>query len=271
MAKTPAPAASTAAPLLELTDLHVEYRARGRKTVRAVEEVSLSMEPNSVLALIGESGSGKTSLARAVCGLLPYTGTVRFLGQELDRKTMNARRLRPIQIVHQNPYSALNPRWPIWKSVAEPIIALNRQLKRSVDARAAAKAALSRVGLGDHLHDRLPHRISGGQCQRVAIARAISTEVKLLVLDEAVSALDAAVKKDILKLLRELAQEEQVSYLFVTHDMATVADIATHVAVMKSGRLVETGTSREVLLSPREDYTRQLISAVPTLPREGAA
>lgn len=265
-------AATPAAPaLLEITDLGVDYRGRGRRVVRAVDGASLRMEANSVLALIGESGSGKTSLARAVCGLLPYTGTVQFEGRTLDHRTMNAHRVRPIQIVHQNPFSALNPRWPIWKSVAEPIIALNRQLRRSVDPRAQARAALVRVGLAESLHDRLPHRISGGQCQRVAIARAIATETKLLVLDEAVSALDAAVKKDILRLLRELAQEEEVSYLFVTHDMATVADIASHVAVMKSGRLVETGTSREVLLSPREQYTRQLISAVPTLPREGAA
>jgi ABC-type glutathione transport system ATPase component len=270
MATTRMPAATTT-PLLEVTDLVVDYRGRGRKVVRAVDGVSLRMEPGSVLALIGESGSGKTSLARAVCGLLPYAGTVQFEGQTLDRSTLKPGRVRPIQIVHQNPFSALNPRWPIWKSVAEPIIALNRQLKRKGDARAQAHAALVRVGLAEHLHDRLPHRVSGGQCQRVAIARAVATETKLLVLDEAVSALDAAVKKDILKLLRDLAVEEQVSYLFVTHDMATVADIASHVAVMESGRLVETGTSRDVLLAPREDYTRQLISAVPTLPREGVA
>ena len=269
MARTPLP--DEAGPLLEISDLAVEYRGRGRKVVRAVDGVSLQLQAGSVLALIGESGSGKTSLARAVCGLLPFAGSVKYMGQTLDRRTLNAHRVRPIQIVHQNPFSALNPRWPIWKSVAEPIIALNRQLKRPGDARALARAALIRVGLGEHLHNRLPHRISGGQCQRVAIARAIATEAKLLVLDEAVSALDASVKKDILRLLRDLAEEESVSYLFVTHDMATVADIATHVAVMKSGQLVETGTAREVLLSPREDYTRQLISAVPTLPRGDAA
>lgn len=253
--------------LLSVSALGVVYGGRRRGVVTAVDDVALAVPRGSIFALIGESGSGKTSLARAVCGLVPYTGRVEYDGAPIDQSSMRAHRMRPIQMVHQNPFSALNPRWPIWRSVAEPIVALARQGKRSVDVKAHAAALLERVGLEARLHDRLPHQVSGGQCQRVVIARAIATESKLIVLDEAVSALDAAVKKEVLSLLQELAAEEGVTYLFVTHDMATVAAIATHVAVMKSGRLVELGTSEAVLRSPREDYTRELISAVPTLTR----
>lgn len=253
-------------PLLEIERLRVVYRDRGRDVV-AVNDVSLNIERNSVLALIGESGSGKTSLARSVCGLQPYQGEIHFNGEPLNRTAMRTGRMRPIQMVHQNPFAALNPRWPIWRSVAEPMIAIARQRHERIDVRDRARAALERVGIAARLDGQPPHRISGGQCQRVAIARAIATESKLLVLDEAVSALDAAVKKDILALLRELAAEESVSYLFVTHDMATVAEVATHVAVMESGVLVEAGTAIEVLVTPKEPYTQRLISAVPTLSR----
>lgn len=267
----PASAVSPEEPFcLEVTDLDVVYGGRRRGRVLAVDRVSLSIPRNSILALIGESGSGKTSFARAVCGLLPHGGRIEFMGSPLDTTAWKAGRLRPIQMVHQNPFSALNPRWPIWRSVAEPMIALARgRAHRGPDVRDSAVALLERVGLSASLHRRLPHEVSGGQCQRVAIARAIATEAKLLVLDEAVSALDAGVKKDILHLLRTLAVEESVTYLFVTHDMATVAAIATDVAVMRSGRLVESGPSADVLQSPREDYTRELIAAVPVLNRTG--
>jgi peptide/nickel transport system ATP-binding protein len=253
-------------PSLTISDLVVTYRARGRGIVPAVDHVSLEIPRNAIYALIGESGSGKTSLARAVCGLVPYSGSIRFMGAPLDPRAMKAGGMRPVQMVHQNPYSALNPRWPIWMSVAEPISRLDRRASGD-EVKAAARALLERVGLGSRLHERLPHQVSGGQCQRVAIARALATRAKLIVLDEAVSALDAGVKRDILELLKTLSIEESVAYLFVTHDMATVAAIATDVGVMRNGRLVESGTSVDVLRSPREDYTRELMDAVPTLDR----
>ena len=256
--------------LLSVSDLRVVYRERRHRFVQAVDDVSITMERNSVLAVIGESGSGKTSLSRAVCGLVPHTGRIEFAGRVLDHRAWRAGAMWPIQMVHQNASSALNPRWPIWRSVAEPIVALVRRSGRSLNVRDHAAELLTRVGLPEKMHTRLPHQISGGQCQRVVIARAIATEASLIVLDEAVSALDAAVKRDILRLLGELAQERAVSYLFVTHDMAAVAAIATHVAVMRSGRLVEIGTSAEVLGDPQEQYTRELIAAVPQLPATGA-
>jgi len=260
--------AAVDAPLLSVSELSVVYRGRRRAAAApAVDNVSFHVARNSVFALIGESGSGKTSLARAICGLVASSGSVEYDGAPLDQDAMRAHRMRPIQMVHQNPFSALNPRWPIWRSVAEPIVALTRHHRGSGRPREEAGALLQRVGLDARLHERLPHQVSGGQCQRVAIARALATRSKLIVLDEAVSALDAAVKKDILALLRSLAAEESITYFFVTHDMASVAAIATDVAVMKAGRIVEIGTSAEVLTAPRDDYTRELINAVPTLTR----
>jgi oligopeptide/dipeptide ABC transporter ATP-binding protein len=256
----------TLPPVLEVTDLVVAYRLGLRRWVRAVAGVSLEIKAGRTLALIGESGSGKSSLARAVCGLGPVeSGTVRVGGVDLtaasDRAAAAGR--SGVQIVFQDPTTALDPRWSIWRSVAEPRLAGNPGTR--AQERERAVALLERVGLPAGVADRRPSEVSGGQRQRVTIARALSSEPKLIVLDEAVSALDVSVRNEVLFLLDGLQRESGLTYLLITHDMGAVVQAATDVAVLYLGRLVESGGAMDVLANPAHPYTRALLAAVPTL------
>ena len=252
--------------VLEVSDLVVAYRLGLRRTMQAVAGVSLRIEPGHTLALIGESGSGKSSLARAVCGLGPVEqGSISVAGVELTRQSNCAAAAgrNGVQIVFQDPMTALDPRWPIWRSVAEP--RLRRDPGPPARERERAVALLQRVGLPAGVADRRPAEISGGQRQRVTIARALSAEPKLIVLDEAVSALDVSVRNEVLFLLDDLQREKGLTYLLITHDMGAVVQIATDVAVLYLGRLVESGAAAHVLADPAHPYTRALLAAVPTL------
>jgi peptide/nickel transport system ATP-binding protein len=249
-------------PLLSVQGLRVEY-GTSRHRVVAVDEVSFEGAAGGTIALIGESGSGKTSIARAICGFVPVAaGAIALNGRQVQPAPRGASGNQGIQLVHQNPYSALDPRWPVWKSVYEATRARSPQGTRA-ERIAESHALLERVGLPAGMHARRPRELSGGQCQRVTIARALAASPTLIILDEAVSALDVSVKNEILHLLDDLRRDEGLTYLFVTHDMAAVAQIATSILVMYRGHLVETGPAHEILTSPREPYTQRLISAVP--------
>ncbi len=261
-----------APPLIEARDLLVTFPGRGAwlrraPPVEAVRGVSLAIQPGEVVALVGGSGSGKTTFGRALLRLAPIAGgTLRFRGAEVTRLSGSA--LLPFrlacQVVFQDPYGSLDPRMRVRDIVAEPL-----RLPAGLPPRqriARAEAMLEEVGLGG-IGDRFPHALSGGQRQRVAIARALVRDPALVVADEAVSALDATVRKQVLALLADLQRRRGFACLFITHDLGVVEEIADRVLVMHQGRMVEEGERDAVLDRPRHDYTRALLAAAPRPPR----
>jgi peptide/nickel transport system ATP-binding protein len=254
-----------AAPVLEVAGVSKEYRIRGRGGVlRAVDDVSFTVGAGRTTAIVGESGSGKTTVANMVLGLTAATaGTIRLGGEELvglRGARLKAAR-RAMQPVFQNPYASLDPMWTVERIVAEPLRTFGVGDRRS--RRAAVAELLDQVALPSVLAHRYPNELSGGQRQRVAIARALALGPRLVVCDEAVSALDVLVQDQILGLLGRLQEELGLSYLFISHDLAVVASLAHDVLVMKDGRVVEQGPVNQVLSAPAEDYTRNLLAAVP--------
>ena len=256
--------------LLTVADLKVHFPIRKgilQRTVGhvfAVDGVSLTISPGRTLALVGESGCGKTTVGKALLQLIPPTaGSVRLAGEELVG--LRGRRLRAVrrhlQMVFQDPFASLNPRLRIGEIIAEGIGAL--AAAPAGQAQAAVRALLQQVGLPDDAVDRYPHEFSGGQRQRIAIARALAVQPELLVCDEPTSALDVSVQAQILNLLKQLQAELGVAYLFITHNFAVVEYLAHDVAVMYLGRIVEQGRAEDVLENPRHPYTQALLSAVP--------
>ncbi|MFB7652700.1 MULTISPECIES: ATP-binding cassette domain-containing protein [unclassified Streptomyces] len=271
-ATVPAPAAGRV--LLELVGLRKEFGTRGTNT--AVDDVSLEVHEGETLALVGESGCGKTTLTRLLLRLLePTAGSVRFDGQDLA--ALSAPELRAVrrqmQVVLQDPYSSMNPRMRITDIVAEPLVTHDpeaRGRRARTRTRERVGELLEAVGLDAGIQDRYPHEFSGGQRQRVSIARALALRPRLLVLDEPTSALDVSVQATVLDLLADLQRRLGLTYVFVSHNLAVVGQVADRVAVMRRGRLVEVGDTASVLRSPRHPYTRQLLDAVPVLdPRRG--
>lgn len=258
------------APLLELRDLSKSYHVRagfGRKagTLEAIFNLSFSLESGGSLAIVGESGSGKTTTARIIIGLeTPTSGTLFLQGAELLATTTakeRRRRAQVAQIVFQNPYASLDPRQTAVTAVEE-LLGFHLGLKGPKRAQ-RAREILSDVGVGEREARRKPRELSGGQCQRVAIARALAVQPKLLVLDEAVSALDVSVQAQILNLLADLREELDVALLFITHDLAVVNQVADRVLVMYRGRAVEEGTAHDILASPAHPYTQRLLQSAP--------
>ncbi|MEA2550419.1 MAG: peptide/nickel transport system ATP-binding protein [Actinomycetota bacterium] len=265
-----------AAPVLRVEDLHVTYRGRTRrrKPVLAVDGVSFEIRPGEVLALVGESGCGKTSIARAVMRLLePSGGTIVFNGTDIT--ALKNRALRPlragIQMVFQDPYESLDPRQTVFDLVAEPL-SIHRRLRGRAERREAVFRALERAGLhpAEEIARRYPHHLSGGQRQRVAIAAAMVLEPSVVVADEPVSMLDVSLRAGILRLMLELREQRDLAYLFITHDLSLAWVVADRIAVVYLGRIVEIGPSAEVIGSPRHPYTKALVSVIP-VPEAGAA
>jgi peptide/nickel transport system ATP-binding protein len=231
---------------------------------RVLDGVSFEVPPHETLALVGESGRGKTTLMRIAMRLAtPTAGRVIFDGEDVTNLSWSA--LRPFrkrfQLVHQDPFSSLDPRFTVEQSIVEPLVAYKVGDRRSRHARAAE--LLDQVALPVGYLQRRPAELSGGQRQRVAIARALSLKPDLVMLDEPVSALDVSVQAQILELLASLQRELGVAYLFITHDLAVVAQVAHHIAVLGVGNLAEVGPTREVFENPQSDHTRQLLDAIP--------
>jgi oligopeptide transport system ATP-binding protein len=258
--------------LLEVRNLKVHFPVRHglfsrvKQFVRAVDDVSFTLDPGETLGLVGESGCGKTTLGRAVVRLIePTAGSITFQGEEISRLhgvELRARR-RGFQMIFQDPIASLNPRMTVEQIVGEAL-----KIHKLADARAWRKRVgelLAAVGLSPAHAERYPHEFSGGQRQRIGIARALAVEPKLIVCDEPVSALDVSVQAQIVNLLQDLQQRHGLSYLFVAHDIAVVAHISRRVMVMYLGRIVELGEARAVVREPRHPYTQALISAVPVV------
>ena len=256
---------AVSSPLLEVKGVKVTYpsRRRGGLSAKAVDGVDLTVERGEVVALVGESGCGKTTLARAVLGLQPLNdGSISFDGSLLPTSKAGLRAYRrKAQLVFQDPTGSINPRQSIYEIVAEGL----RIHRERVDEVARVSAALSESGLRppEQFFARFPHELSGGQRQRVVIAGAMVLQPSLLVADEPVSSLDASVRGEILQLLLGLSRERGMTILVVTHDLGLAWNIADRVAVMYLGRIVEVGTTEQILASPQHPYTRALLSVVP--------
>jgi oligopeptide/dipeptide ABC transporter ATP-binding protein len=251
------------ASLLSVEDLHVRFRARHGAVARAVDGVSLAVGAGEVVALVGESGCGKTTLARAIMGLeRPVSGEVRFRGEPLRYDVGALRRYRnQVQMIFQDPTGALNPRQTIYEAVAEGL----RIQKVPGNEETLVAEALARSGLrpAERFMPLYPYEVSGGQRQRVVIAGAMVLEPAVLVADEPVSSLDASVRGEILQLMLQLVQQTGVTILVVTHDLGLAWNIADRIAVMYLGRIVEEGSTEQLLEEPHHPYTRALLSVVP--------
>ncbi|WP_105968308.1 dipeptide ABC transporter ATP-binding protein [Streptomyces geranii] len=261
--RVPADASGSADVVLEASGLRREF-GRGKRAFAAVDDVSLTVRRGETLGIVGESGSGKTTLGRMLVGLLePTAGEVRYEG-----------RLRSgvgpaVQMVFQDPVSSLNPRRSVGESIADPLRARGERDEGRVRERVGE--LLGRVGLDPAHFDRYPHEFSGGQRQRVGIARALAAEPHVIVCDEPVSALDVTTQAQVVALLGELQRELGLALVFVAHDLAVVRQVSDRVAVMRRGRIVESGPADEVYDNPQNPYTRQLLAAVPALDPEIAA
>ncbi|WES63348.1 ABC transporter ATP-binding protein [Microbacter sp. GSS18] len=256
--------------LLEAKNVSKVFRGRrGAAPVHAVREASVVAEPGRFVAIVGESGSGKSTLARLLLGLLdPSGGAIECDGVDvasMGRAQMTAYR-RQVQAVLQDPAGSLNPRKRVEQAVGE-VVRLHGIAHGREAVRATVADALALVGMtpAEQFLDRYPHELSGGQRQRVLIARAIVLRPRVIVADEAVSALDASVKAGVLKVMRDLQTELGVGYVFITHDLPVVEKVADDVYVMKDGRIVEEGTTAEIFLAAQHPYTRTLLAAAPVL------
>lgn len=251
-------------PALSLREATIEFTSGRKNTFRAVDGVNLDVGAGEVVGLVGESGSGKSTLGKAAIGLVRLTsGSVQLAGTDittLSQRGLRAPR-RKVGVVFQDPGSSLNPRWPVGQAIAEPL-ALHTELTKAKRA-ARVEELLDHVHLSRSLRNRYPHQLSGGQRQRVGIARALALNPALVIADEPTSALDVSVQDRVLKLLRELQAEHGFACLFISHDLAVVEELADRIAVMQSGRLVESGPAEAVLNRPAQSYTARLIASVP--------
>ncbi|WP_424983643.1 dipeptide ABC transporter ATP-binding protein [Maritalea sp. S77] len=257
---------------LTVNDVRVEFDIKVNEgwwpkkvPLKAVDGVSFTLRPGETLGIVGESGCGKSTLARAVLQLIPPTaGAVSWLGSPLsglNRKELNKKR-KDLQIVFQDPLASLDPRMTIADSIMEPLQTFRPEMTRK-DMKAKVAQMMERVGLPQHMINRYPHELSGGQNQRVGIARAMIMEPKLVVCDEAVSALDVSIQAQIIELLMDLQEDFDLSLLFISHDLSVVREISHRIMVLYLGRIVELADRHEIYKDPRHPYTKQLISAVP--------
>ena len=259
-------------PILEVRDLKKSFKVGKRQgllshrgTVDAVKGVSLAIERGRSLGIVGESGSGKSTLARCILRLEDATsGSAIFDGQDiLSMSSSSLKKFRRrAQMVYQDPYSSLNPRQRIGDAIVEPLVV--HGIGTPDERRNLMFAMIERMGLNSEFAYRFPHELSGGQRQRVGIARALISNPEMLICDEAVSALDVSVQAQILNLLKNLQREENLAYLFITHDIGVVRFIADDVLVMYKGSVVESGSVVDVIDNPQHDYTKKLIAAIPS-------
>ncbi len=240
----------------------------GKRFLRAVDEVSFNIPKGTTLSLVGESGCGKSTVARLAVGLYPpSSGEIRFEGQALSSARAQPALRRRMNMIFQDPYASLNPRWRVRDIVAEPLRAFGMLRGAAVGERVAA--LLAQVGLAAADGQKYPHEFSGGQRQRISIARALSSEPDFLVCDEPTSALDVSVQAQILNLMRELQGRLGLTYLFISHNLAVIRHMSDQLGVMYLGRIVEHGPGEAVFREPRHPYTRLLLEAIPDLAAAG--
>ncbi len=262
------PPLKSAQTLLSANGMRVTFRIGGGwfgdplLEIKAVDRISLDLKQGQTIGIVGESGSGKSTLARAILKLLPSEGHIRFEGRDLSNATKEDMRplRREMQIVLQDPFGSLSPRMTAGQIVTEGLLVHEPSMSSTERDRRAGQA-FNEVGLDPSTRNRYPHEFSGGQRQRIAIARAIILKPKLVVLDEPTSALDREVQKQIVDLLRNLQSANNLSYLFISHDLAVVRAVADHIMVMKNGQLVEQGTPEEIIDHPKDAYTQRLMAA----------
>ncbi len=260
-------------PLLAVEKLSVTFQQGGgllrrRQVLQAVHDVSFEIAAGETLALVGESGSGKTTIGRAVGGLrAPTAGSIRIAGKEMARSVGTDRKGAAdiVQMVFQDPFSALDPRMPVGEIIAEPLRI--QGVGSSAERRERAAALVQAVGLPADAVGRYPHAFSGGQRQRIAIARALAPQPQLIIADEPLSALDVSIQSQILNLMKDLQEQRGLSYLFISHDLGVVNHLADRVAVLYLGRLVEIASRAQLFDSPAHPYTQAMLAAVPRLGR----
>ena len=271
VATDPAPGVAHGAPMFQVTDLKVHFPIRGTKNVvKALDGVDLEWRRGEVLGIVGESGCGKSTLGRALMGLQPPTsGEIKFEGEPLRKSGLRKLRRR-VQMIFQDPYQSLNPRMNVATLVQEGL-QIHKVGKRGNERVARAVEALEGAGLRpvERFWDRYPHELSGGQRQRVVIAAALVLEPEGLVCDEPVSALDVSIRAQVIQLLTELKRDRDLGLIFITHDVGLAWALCDRVAVMYLGRVIEQGTTEQVLANPQHPYTKALLSVVPNpVPRE---
>lgn len=260
-------------PILSIIDLktHFQTQAAGflgaRKVIKAVNGVSFDIAPGEVLSLVGESGCGKSTVGRTLTHLEKATsGQALFEGQDILK--LSSAQFRPlrreIQMIFQDPFASLNPRLTIAQTLGEPLF-IHGLAKSWAEARAMIAETLELVGMAPEIMARHPHEFSGGQRQRIGIARVMILKPKLVIADEAVSALDVSIQAQVLNLIKKLQRDSGISMLFISHDLGVVRHISDRVAVMYQGEIVEMGSKHDVFENPQHDYTRKLLSAIPRI------
>lgn len=257
--------------LLQVRDLKVGFPIRGvfggtKRYFMAVNSVSFDVKKGETLGLVGESGCGKTTLGRTLLRLIePMSGQILFEGQDITNlkgKTLQKLR-REMQIVFQNPFSSLDPRFKVGEAIAEPLL-IHSIGKTKQQRRERVAYLLERVGLSADAMSRYPHQFSGGQRQRICIARSLALNPKFIICDESVSALDVSVQAQVLNLLKELQDEFGLTYIFISHDLSVVKFMSDRILVMNRGEIVEQGTAESIYREPKEEYTQKLIASIPT-------
>ncbi|CAN5476139.1 ATP-binding cassette domain-containing protein [soil metagenome] len=248
--------ATATSTLLDVKDISVEFGTPGG-VIRAIDGVSLQVHPGETLAVGGESGCGKTTLARCGRGLQSFTGSINLSGEEIKGTSRGI--AKKVGMVWQDPYASLNPRWRVGKSVLEP------QLLSGTSVDRKPEEIFEEVGLDPRFVSRFPHQLSGGQRQRVAIGRALSTKPPLVICDEPTAALDLSIRAQILNLLKDIQQANHCAFLYISHDLTTVRFLADRVAVMYLGRIVEIGQTEQIFTEPRHWYTKALLDSAPSI------
>lgn len=255
--------------MIEITNLEKVYKT-GKQTMKAVQSVNLTIREGEILGIVGESGSGKSTLGKMIIGLeAPTSGTITYSDRALWQKNKYLRpRAGEIQTVFQDPQSSLDPRMRVKDIISEPLLGLSSADRKAKGDMARLVQLMKRVGLKEEHLERFPHEFSGGQRQRIAIARALMTDPAFIVLDEPTSALDVSVQAQVLNLLKELQRERQLTYLFISHNMAVIRYMCQRIAVMYKGELVEVGETQQIFENPQHPYTKKLLSSVLTVKRE---
>lgn len=248
-------------PILEVKNLNKTFSANGKQDVVALSDINFHLKKGEILGIVGESGSGKSTIAKAVTRLIDATdGTILLKGQDITsvRGARQRKIYQDIQMVFQTPAGSFNPR----KTIGDGVTAsLRNQGISKKEAQERGEKLLAQCGISKEYMDRYPHQISGGQCQRAAIARALAVEPEILIFDEATSALDVTIQKQIMELLKDLHKENNMSYIFICHNLALVQSFCDRVLVMYDGKIVEENTPDEIIFNPKAEYTRRLVEA----------